>query len=235
MHAVIDDALAQTRGSPRSGVMAARPARPLEASVSAPAQAPSGLDDFASIPSLLVGTPSGRASSPDPRIGSASAIHMAGPAPTTVERPSGPIRRWPVAAGVGAAVGCATLLLLHDIATPSRGEPPQLRAPAVAMVGQPVVVVPVAPEATASAAPVAAEPRVNVVAPSVVVVPRAAPAQRPAPQVARPARVAPGMDAVRSASPSPEAPLESTRVTVDPAGGRMPQRPIVTSNPYGSP
>jgi serine/threonine protein kinase len=231
MHAVIDDALAQTRGSPRSGVMAARPARPVAPDVSSATHpAPMG-DDFASMPSLLVATPSGRPSL-DPRLTSASAIHLAGPAPTTVDGPRAPVRRWPVAAGVAAVVACATLLLLHDIATPSRGEPVlQVRPPAAAMVGAPEVVVPLAAEPTASVPPAA--PAAAVIAPAPAA-PRAVP--RPtSPALARPARVAPGADPPRASLPAETTAVESTRLTVDPAGGRLPQRPIVTSNPYGTP
>jgi serine/threonine protein kinase len=237
MNAVIDDALSHAHDSPRSGIMAtARPARPLAADVAASAQAPV-VDDFASIPSLLVGTPSGRPSAFDPRRSSGSAIHLAGPAPTTVDRQPASIRRWPAAAGLAAAVGCATLLLLRDISMPSRGEPaPVVREPAAAMVGLPPIVAPLPPQPTASAAPIVPEARASAMAPSVVV-PRAATPPRPAPQTpARAARVAVETDSIRPASaPADATGVESSHLTVDPAGGRLPQRPIVTSNPYGSP
>jgi eukaryotic-like serine/threonine-protein kinase len=236
MSAVIDDALAHAHGSPRSGVMAAaRPARPPAANPSFVPQTPA--EDFASIPSLLAGTPSGRPSSCDPRVSSRSAMFVGGTAPTTVDRRRAPIRRWPVAAGVAAAVGCVTILLVHDIATPSRGEPaPLLRAPVAAAVGAPPIVVPVAPQPTGGAAPVVPDARPSAVVPSVVAPRTVGPPHQVAQTPARAARAAAGTEAVRAVSmPADTATVEPTHLTVDPAGGRLPQRPIVTSNPYGTP
>jgi eukaryotic-like serine/threonine-protein kinase len=239
MHAIIDDALAHTREAPRSGVMASHPIRPSRMEVpdiSAPPHAPSAFDEMPSIPSLLVDTPSGRQSSLEPRINSASAIHLGGPAPTTVDRPPAPVSRWPVVTGVAAALACVTLLLARDISMPSRVEPsPQIRASGSAPVA-PAPVASAAQETAPVAPPAIAEPRAALAIPSVVVVRSVAPPRAPVQAAPRAAKTAPAADAARSVSFSGEtAGAEPTRVTVDPAGGRLPQRPIVTSNPYGAP
>jgi hypothetical protein len=238
MHAIIDDALAHTRDAPRSGVMAAHPGRPSRAEVpDASAPPPTSLDEMASIPSLLAETPSGRRSSMDPRINSASAMHLGGSAPTAVDRPRPQANRWPLAAVVTAALGCATLLLLHDISMPSRVEPsPPTRASAPAPIASAPPVAPVAQEPAPAAPPVVSETRAAPATSNVVVIRSAATPRAAAQATPRAAAKTTAIDAARTASYAGDtAGPESTRVTVDPAGGRVPQRPIVTSNPYGTP
>jgi serine/threonine-protein kinase len=237
MHAVIDDALAHTRGSARSGVMPARPRTAPSVAPTLTARTP--MDDFASIPSLMSGTPSSwRPSTEGPvdaRMTSASAIHLAGPAPTAVDRPPAPpARRWPMVVATSAAVACATLLLLRDVSAPGRAPAAQ------AIAATPAPAAPPPSEPTASAAspvpgarvPAPAEPRVAAVNPATLVARASGPAKATSP--ARASHPAGGE--TRGASPSVDTTsAEPTRPTVDPAGGRAPQRPIVTSNPYGSP
>ncbi len=234
MHAVIDDALTQTRGSPRSGVMAARSVRPSGSAPVISVETPSSLEDFASIPSLAVATPSAGAATFEPTFRSASAIHMPAAA-AAVEPPRMSARRRLAIVGTAALLPCAALILIRAASALS----PQAAAPtshaaaaAPATVDrQPVTSPPVTvpPPGTPTA-----ESRASTT-PSNAGATRPSPSPRPASQpAARAAKVA-ATEAPRATAAAETAPTEATRATVDPAGGRAPQRPIVTNNPYGSP
>ncbi len=234
LNVVIEEALAQTRGNARSGVMPTPRAR---GSGGEGQDAPHGgaRDDLASIPSLLAATPSARS------FGAGQSTSIVD-GPGQVWTPGPRRRRRELATAVVctlAAAGLAFALVRRVVpalttsqasSTPSQpasSAPPARSEPGpvgIARTGAPIVTP--APVDT----PVPNGPGVPALPARGTASPRWAPASRTP-------RYTP-QDAVRPASTPPEtapgaAPI--ARPDVDPGGGRAPLRPILTSNPYGAP
>ena len=233
MNALIDEALAHTRGTPRSGVMPARPTRPERSEIDPAAAAPL-LDDLVSLPSLLVGTPSSRPAR-EPPARPSSAMLVAGlPLPDDERRQALRRSRVVTAACAVAATAIVFAVFGRAPAIPATAPAPVPAAAPAAVAPVEMTAPPPAPPAPAATVRTVDRPS----APVMVTAPRwVAPPSHPPPQAqARPARYG-GTDTGRSPTTTLDAPVTpgpSQRGDLDPGGGRLPQRPIVTANPYGA-
>jgi serine/threonine-protein kinase len=214
LNAVIEEALAHTRGPARSGVMPTPKARSSGAGAQSAAHLASR-DDLASIPSLLAATPS-------------RSVAAVPPAPRRWRR-----ERVAVVAGTLAVAGLAfgVLRRIEPVLTASQATSPPSPPTPSAIASRPE------PGGTGLTVPaVTVATPVDTLAPHGPALPTrgtASPRWAPA---SRAPRSAP-QEAARPTSPPPEAAAGSPAVArpdVDPGGGRAPLRPIVTTNPYGA-
>jgi hypothetical protein len=244
MNATIEEALATLRAGPQSGVMSTRAVGALGAPRHELAHASGVRDDIASLASLLGATPStARVSEERPTRPPPTARP---PMPTVaegfvLERRN---RRQLVAMTCAvAATAALAVVLSRGVGTASAPAP----AAAVATAAAPAPAPPSAPPSAPAPASASASAPASALTPNPVTV---GPVQRqspprlsPSPASARPSRFAP-TDLARPTppvadgfpAPAPTIPAASVsqRPEVDPAGGRAPMRPIVTSNPYGA-
>jgi serine/threonine-protein kinase len=239
MNGVIEDVLARMRGSVRSGVMPARGAQPMR--IETPSYAyPRALgEELPSVASFLTATPSAQERAARSR----SAILA--PRPTV---PEGFARQRPawMRAAVTAALAVAAGLVVTIVISVVVGivvrrdyqgkADPRPALPAVVAPLRPnPAPVESAPPPAPSAVTTHSEPRppsnVFPIAPRLVAPARGAASPS---QVQRALRSDSEPSRPGSAAESAPGSGPSSRPEVDPAGGRAPLRPIVTSNPYGS-
>ncbi len=242
MNDVIEEALLELRGTPQSGVMPAFPAR--EAGPATHGGVPytrGPHDELPNVSSLIVATPSTSSAAIDRSSRPLTSVRPSRPTvpeglrPTRSRERSIPILAMAVAAACAVVAAGATVALLHrnELAGQLAPSPPAPALPSAVV--NPLVQQgdreigrsgapkdsrsPDLPAAPAPTAPQVQASKIATVAPK-----WAAPASRPVPA---PAPAAP------SPPPAPSTPTPAAHPDVDPAGGRAPTRPIVTSNPYG--
>lgn len=243
MNAVIEEALLELRGTPQSGVMPAFQAREVGVATRGGVPYTRGPhDELPNVSSLIVATPSASSAAIDRSIRPRSSVRPARPTVPEGLRPPRPRERSISILAVAVGAACAVVMAGATVTLLHRNEPPgqvaPLPPPAPAAAPAPVVHAlveqgdreigrsgapkdsrsPDLPAPPAPSAPQVQAPRSATLAPKSVAASRSAPAPAPA---------------APSPSPPPSPPVAAAHPEVDPAGGRAPTRPIVTSNPYG--